>query len=120
MALNGGYIPVPTKIEVFCFHLSNRLAKPEQQVQFAGQPLQHNYVPIYLGIALDRILCYKKHRKKTENTQQPHPKPLNRRGVPLRTSALTLVYSCTEYYAPVWLNGHHTRLIDLQLNQTTR
>ena len=38
----------------------------------------------------------------------------------LRTSALALRYSVAEYYAPVWRNSAHTKLIDVQLNNTTR
>ncbi|XP_063535881.1 uncharacterized protein LOC134745694 [Cydia strobilella] len=38
----------------------------------------------------------------------------------LRTTALALVYSTTEYCAPVWTNSVHTSAIDTQLNQTLR
>ena len=38
----------------------------------------------------------------------------------LRTSALALCYSVTEYCAPVWRNSAHTNLVDVQLNNTMR
>nr|CAH7736541.1 unnamed protein product [Callosobruchus chinensis] len=37
-----------------------------------------------------------------------------------RTSSLALVFSTTEYCAPVWLNSCHTDLIDVQLNHNMR
>ena len=38
----------------------------------------------------------------------------------LRTSALSLVYSNTEYCTPVWCHNMHTRLIDSILNDALR
>jgi len=38
----------------------------------------------------------------------------------LRTSALALCYSTAEYCAPVWSRSLHTKLIDIQLNETMR
>nr|CAI5850760.1 unnamed protein product [Callosobruchus analis] len=38
----------------------------------------------------------------------------------LRTSSLALVNSTAEYCAPVWLNSCHTKVADVQLNNTMR
>ena len=38
----------------------------------------------------------------------------------LRITALSLVYSTAEYYAPVWCRSAHTRLIDNVLNDALR
>lgn len=57
-------IPSPNKTEVSCFHLTNKLAKREMQGLFANQPLKHNHFQKYLGVTLDRALCFKKHLTK--------------------------------------------------------
>ena len=38
----------------------------------------------------------------------------------LRTSALGLVYSATEYAAPAWCRSTHTKKLDVSLNDTLR
>ncbi|VVC38525.1 Hypothetical protein CINCED_3A007996 [Cinara cedri] len=38
----------------------------------------------------------------------------------LRTSAMALVYSVSEYYAPVWGRNTHCKSVDSQLKHTMR
>ncbi|VEN42344.1 unnamed protein product [Callosobruchus maculatus] len=93
-----------------------------------GEPLKHNHFPKYLGVTLDRTLCYKKHLANTAGKLRTRNNIIQKlcgttwgaTAPTLRTSALALVYSCAEYCAPVWINSHHTRLIDVQLNHTMR
>ena len=84
--------------------------------------------PIYLGVKLDRSLTFRHHlvalRKKLSSRVT-----LLRRLVgsgwgagakTLRIATLSLVYSTTEYCAPVWCRSAHTRLIDSVLNDALR
>ena len=53
------------KTQVCAFHPRNREAKRELNVVWNGTRLSNTTTPVYLGIHLDRTLCYKKHIKKT-------------------------------------------------------
>ena len=55
----------PSKTQVCTFHLRNREAKREQNVVWNGIRLSNTTTPVYLGINLDRTLCYKTHIEKT-------------------------------------------------------
>ena len=81
-------------------------------------------VPRYLGVKLDRSLTYRHHletlRKKL-TTRVALLRRLAESGLgagakSLRIAALSLVYSTTEYCAPVWCHSAYTRLIDSVLN----
>ena len=56
----------PSKTQVCAFHLRNREAKQELNVVWNGIRLSNTTTPVYLGIHLDRILCYKTHIEKTK------------------------------------------------------
>ncbi|XP_050508163.1 uncharacterized protein LOC126885603 [Diabrotica virgifera virgifera] len=90
--------------------------------------LEHNKTPKYLGVRLDRTLSYRYHCqdvkkkvsarnniiRKLTNTKwgaQPHT---------LRTSALALCFSATEFGASVWANSAHAKNVDVALNETVR
>ena len=51
---------------VCAFHLRNREAKRELNVVWNGTRLSNTTTPVYLGIHLDRTLCYKTHIEKTK------------------------------------------------------
>lgn len=46
-------------------NFNNRVANQELKVNFCGYRIKHVKFPVYLGIALDRILTYKHHLEKT-------------------------------------------------------
>ena len=55
----------PSKTQVCAFHLRNREAKREMNVVWNGTRLSNTATPVYLGIHLDRTLCYKTTIEKT-------------------------------------------------------
>ena len=57
----------PSKTQMCAFHLRNREAKRELNVVWNGTRLSNTTTPVYLGIHLDRTLCYKMHIEKTNN-----------------------------------------------------
>ncbi|XP_072401725.1 uncharacterized protein [Diabrotica undecimpunctata] len=93
-----------------------------------GTILKYSSNPKYLGVTLDRTLTFKQHLEntsakiKTRNNiiQKLANTSWGSNAKVIRTSALSLVYPTAEYCAPVWLNSHHTNVIDTQLNQTMR
>ena len=56
----------PSKTQVCAFHLRKREAKRELNVMWNGTRLSNTTTPVYLGIHLDRTLCYKTHIEKTK------------------------------------------------------
>ena len=56
----------PSKTQVCAFHLRNREAKRELNVVWNGTRLSNTTTPVYLGIHLDRTICYKTHIEKTQ------------------------------------------------------
>ena len=56
----------PSTTQVCAFHLRNREAKREMNVVWTGTRLTNTTTPVYLGIHLDRTLCYKTHIEKTK------------------------------------------------------
>lgn len=121
-------IPNMAKTEVSCFHLNNKQAHMEPEVYFGNSLLRFNPHPKYLGVTMDRTLCFKKHLENTAakiNTRNNIIHKLcgttwGANATTLRTSALSLVYSVAEYCSPVWLNSCHVKKVDTKLNETMR
>lgn len=120
--------PSMSKTESCCFHLNNKMANVGLRVYFGGALLHHNPTPKYLGVTLDRTLTYKKHLTNTAAKLKTRNNILHKlagttwgaTADTLRTTALSLVYSVAEYCAPVWINSSHTKLVDVQLNDSMR
>ena len=118
-----------TKTVTTAFYLNNREAKRELKVYYSNDRLlPFGSTPIYLGVKLDRSLTFHHHlvafRKKLLSRIT-----LLRRLVgsgwgagakTLRIATLFLVYSTTEYCAPICCRSAHTRLIDNVLNDALR
>ena len=134
MATQGEYLQTwklklnTTKTVSAAFHLNNKEAKREMNVNFNNETLRFCSEPKYLGVTLDRSLTYRRHleslRKKLTS-----PVALLRRlagsgcgagATALRTATLSLVNSTAEYCAPVWCRSAHTHLIDPTINDALR
>jgi len=92
-------------------------------ITFDGESVQHNPAPKYLGITLDRSLTYGPHIEKLTQKIKTRNNVITcgityAGAETLRIAALSLVYSATEYYTPVWTQSKHAKKIDTQLNIT--
>ena len=110
------------------FHLNNREAKRELKIFNNGKLLPYCPTPTYLGVKLDRSLTFRHHLEALRKKLSTRVTLLRRLAgsgwgegaKTLRTAALSLVYSLTEYCAPVWCRSAHIRLIDSVLNDALR
>ena len=117
-----------TKTATAVFRLNNREAKRELNVYSNGNLLLSSLIPTYHGVKLDRPLTFRHHlealRKKLSTRVALLRRLAGSRWVAdaktLRISALSLVYSTTGNYAPVWCRSMHTHLIDSILNDALR
>ena len=117
-----------TKTVTTAFHLNNREAKRELKVYNNGTLLPFCPTPTYLGVKLDRSLTFRHHlvalRKKLSSRvtllRQLVGSGWGAGAKTLRIATLSLVYSTSEYCAPVWCRSAHTRLIDSVLNDALR
>lgn len=114
--------PSVTKTETSFFHLDNRQANAQLQVTMDGRVLNFNPTPKYLGVTLDRTLTYKQHLTKLRGklNSRNNITSWGADAKTLKTSAMALVYSTSEYCCSSWLNSHHTTKVDTALNATMR
>ena len=90
--------------------------------------LTHCNLPVYLGVTLDRTLSYKAHIKKTKKKVGTRNNIIRKlrtskwgaTPTTLRSSALALCYSASEYACPVWERSTHAKKLDATLNETCR
>ena len=117
-----------TETVTAAFHLNNREAKRELKVYNNDRLLPFCPAPTYLGVKLDRSLTFCHHLAALRKTISSCV-PLLRRLIglgwgagakTLRIAALSLVYSTSEYCAPVWCRSVHTRIIYSVLNNAFR
>ena len=98
-------------------------AKRELNVVWHGIRLS-NTTPVYLGIHLDRTLCYKTHIEKTKmkvNARNNIIRKLaNSKATTLRPSCLALCYSAAEYACPVWARSTHAHKLNPALHDCCR
>ena len=117
-----------TKTVTAAFHLNNREAKRELKVYNNDRRLLFRPTPTYLGVKLDRSLMFRHHLVALRKKLSSHVTLMRRlvgsgwgAGVKtLRIATLSLLYSTSEYCAPVWCCSAHTRLIDNVLNDALR
>ena len=118
----------PSKTQVCAFHLRNREAKRELNVVWNGIRLTNTTTPLYLGIHLDRTLCYKMHIEKTKmkvNARNNIIRKLaNSKCVcnvrTLRPSCLALCYAAAEYTCPVGARSTHAHKLNPALHDCCR
>ena len=117
-----------TKTVTAAFHLNNREAKRELKVFNNGRLLPFCPTPTYLGVKLDRSLTFRHHLVALHKKLSSRVTLLRRLvgsgwgagAKTLRIATLPLLYSTSEYCAPVWCRSTHTRLIDNVLNDALR
>lgn len=105
--------PNPSKTEVCVFHIYNKQAGHELQVQFNSTTIKHNPSSKYLGVNLDRSLTFKKHLKNLQKKMRSRINLLHKLAETgwssdahtLRITSLALVYSTAKYCSGVWLNS---------------
>ena len=110
----------PSKTQVCAFHLGNRAAKRELNVVWNGTWLSNTTTPVYLGVHLDRTLCYKTHIEKTKMKVNARNNIIRKlvnskwgcKASTLRPSCLALCYSAAEYACPVWASSTQTRKLN--------
>lgn len=120
--------PNPGKTQTCLFHLDNRQANRELQIEWNLIKLQHSSNPVYLGVTLDRTLTYKKHVEKTRakvNTRNGVVRKLvsshwGAQPDVLRSTSLALCFAPAEYACPVWSRSTHASKIDPILNDSCR
>ena len=105
----------PAKTLVCAFHLRNREAKRELNVVWNATRLSNTTTQVYLGVHLDRNLCYKTHIEKTKMKVNARNSIIRKlanskwgcKASTLRPSYLALCYSAAEYACPVWARSKH-------------
>ena len=110
------------------FHLNNREAKRELNVNISGRRFTCHRTPTYLGVKLYRTLTYSEHLTALRGKVMARTALIRRlagtswgASTPtLRTSTLALVYAPAEYCATVWYRSSHTHLLDVGLNASLR
>ena len=117
-----------TKTVTAAFHLNNREAKRELKVYNNGRLLPFCPTTAYLGVKLDRshtfclhlvALC-KKLSSRVTLLRRLVGSGWGAGAKTFRIATLSLVYSASEYCAPIWCRSAHTRLIDSVLNDALR
>ena len=106
------------------FHLNNREAKRELNVNISGRRLTCQRTPTYLGVKLDRTLPYRDHLTPLRGKVMARSALIRRlagtswgTSTPtLRTSTLALVDAPTECCASGWCSSTHTRLVYVSLH----
>ena len=118
----------PSKTQVCVFHLRNREAKRELNVMWNGTRLSNTTTPVYLGVHLDRTLCYKTHIEKTKMKVNARNNIIRKlanstygcKASTLRPSCLALCYSAAEYACPVWARSTHAPKLNPTLQDCCR
>lgn len=120
--------PNPSKTQVCAFHLKNRCANRNLNVNWNRTKLTNTQRPKYLGVTLDRSLIYTFHYENIKH------KIMIRNGIlrklsgslwgcnphVLKTTALALCFLVGEYASPVWGRSSHTKKFDVALNKSCR
>ena len=106
----------PTKTVTAAFHLNNREAKCEVKAYNNGRLLPFCPTPTYLGVKLDRSLTFRHHlaalcKKLSSRVTLLRQLVCSGWGAGAKTlhiATLSLVYSTTEYCAPVYCCSAHS------------
>ena len=118
----------PDKTQVTAFHLRNKEANRSLKVEKNRTELENTPHPKYLCVTLDRTLGYKQHIHNTKMNVATRNNLLRKlfnskcgaNASTIRTTALALCYSVTEYEAPVWARSSHAQKLNPELNSACR
>ena len=113
------------------FYLRNREAKRELNVVWQWNDTRlSNTTPVYLGIHLDRTLCYKTDIEKTKMKVNARKIIIRKLAnskwgckastLRVRPSCLALCYSAAEYACPVWARSTHAHKLNPALHDCCR
>ena len=116
----------PDKTQVTAFHLRNIEANRSLKVEWKRTNLENTPHPKYLGV--DRTLSYKERMHNTKMKVATRNNLLRKwsnskwgaNGSTIRTTALALCYSVTEYTAPVSARSSHAQKLNPELNSACR
>ena len=93
-----------------------------------GIILSNTTTPVYLGIHLDRTLCYKTHIEKTKMKVNARNSIIRKlansklgcKATTLRPSCIALCYSAAEFACPVWAMSTHAHKLNPALHDCCR
>ena len=122
------YADNPDKTQVTAFHLRNKEEKRSLKVVWNKTELENTPHPKYLGVTLDRTLCYKQHIHNTKMKVVTRNNLLRKlsnskwgaNANTIRTTALALSYPVAEYAAPVWTRSPHAQKLNTELTSACR
>ena len=103
-------------------------AKREHNVVWDGTILSNTTTPVYLGIHLDRTLCYNTHWEKTKMKMNARNNIIRKlanskwgcKATTRRPSCLAFCYSAAEYVCPVWARSTHAPKLNPALHDCCR
>ena len=109
------------------FYMTNGLNKELLNLKKNGTRLSNTTPPVYLGVHLDRTLCYKTHIEKTKMKVNARNNIIRKLVNPkwgckastLTPSCLALCYSAAEYACPVWARSTAAESSRAASNQRT-
>ena len=118
----------PDKTHVTAFHLRNKEANRSLKVEWNRIELENTPHPKYLGVTLDCTLSYNEHIHNTKMKVATRNNLLRKlsnskwgaNASTIRTTALALCDSVTEYAAPVWVRSSHAQKLNPELNSACR
>ena len=93
-----------------------------------GTRLSNTTTPVYIGVHLDRTMCYKTHIEKSKMKVNARNNIIRKlvnskwgcKASPIRPSCLALCYLAAEYAYPVWTKSTHARKLNPALHDCCR
>ena len=116
------------KTQVTAFHLRNKEENRSLKVVWNKTERENTAYPKYLGVTLDRSLCYKQHIHNTKIMVTTRNNLLTKLATSkwganpstIRMTFLALRYSTSEYADPVCARSPYANNLDPGLNQSCR
>lgn len=111
----------PSKTVSIALHFNNRDAQRKLNLRIRNYSIANEEHPKYLGVKIDISLIYKQHLEGVKNMTKTRNNIIAKfagtgwdaNETFLRSSAIALVYSVTEYCAPVWVRSAHCTKVDI-------
>ena len=111
-----------------CFRPKKSRSQTRTECSVERYQTLNTTTPVYLGVHLDRTLCYKTHIEKTKMKVNARNNIIRKlvnskwgcKASTLRPSCLALCYSAAEYACPVWAKSTHARKLNPALHDCCR